>query len=285
MMDKTATRTSRSNNLKRVLAKIAAAPPLILILASCTFSTENLEYERAEKAEQAGKHEEAVKHYRALIERASQTPLALKAAQEAARISNYDLKRFKDAIDLYKHVVLYSPAERERIDAQKHIAEIYFTQTLDYRNAIIEYSRLLELPHGDAEEAQYRMAIARSYFYQNNFFQSQMEIDRILKGKFDKLTQFDARVLKSNIYLTTKELDEAIKVLNELIQQDPERAKEEKVGLLLAICYEEKKNFSKAVETLISIRDFYPRRDFIDNKIRALKEREYHQPGARGLKK
>ncbi|MES2962742.1 MAG: tetratricopeptide repeat protein [Bdellovibrionota bacterium] len=280
-------RTSRSSNRKKVAALVAAtfAISSVVAFAGCTFSTENLEFERAEKAELAGKHDEAVKHYRAVIDRSMQSPLALKAAQEAARISNYDLKRYKEAILLYKHVVLYSPTERERIDAQKHIAEINFSQILDYTSAIVEYSRLLELPHGDAEEAQYRMAIARSYFYQNNFFQSQAEIDRILKGKFDKNTLFDARVLKANIFLTTKELDDAIKTLNELIRQDPERAKEEKVGLLLAICYEEQKNFSKAVETLVSIRDFYPRRDFIDNKIRALKEREYHQPGARGLKK
>jgi len=274
-------RTSRSSDLLKTAAVLVA----VFIVSGCTFSAEDLEYERAEKAEQAGKHEEAVKHYRALIERSGQTPLALKSAAEAARISNYDLKRYKDAVELYKHVVLYSPSERERIDAQKHIAEIYFTQTLDYTNSIIEYSRLLDLPHGEQEEAQYRMAIARSYFYQNNFFQSQAEIDRILKGKFDKTTQFDARVLKANIYLTTKELDDGIKMLNELIQQDPERARDEKVGLLLAITYEEQKNFGKAIETLISIRDTYPGKDFIDNKIRALKEREYHQPGARGLKK
>lgn len=275
-------RTSRSSKsiIAATISIVAAAS-----ISGCTFSSENLEYERAQKADAAGRHEEAVRHYRSLIERNSQSTLALKAAQEAARISNYDLKKFKEAIELYKHVVLYSPVERERIDAQKHIAEIHFAQTLDYASAIVEYSRLLELPHGDTEEAQYRMAIARSYFYQNNFFQSLAEIDRILKGKFEKTTHFDARVLKANIFLTTKELDEAIKVLNELIQQDPERAKDEKVGLLLAICYEEKKDFGKAVETLVSIRDSYPRREFIDNKIRALKEREYHQPGARGLRK
>lgn len=274
----------KAATLKFVAASIFSTM-FSMALAGCTFSTENLEFERAEKAELAGKHEEAVKHYRALIERSQQSPLALRAAHEAARISNYDLKKYKEAIGLYKHIVLYSPVERERIEAQKRIAEIDFTQTLDYTNAIIEYSRLLELPHGEAEEAQYRMAIARSYFYQNNFFQSQAEIDRILKGKFDKATRFDARVLKANIYLTTKELDEAIKTLNDLVQEDPERAKEEKVGLLLAICYEEQKSFSKAIETLVSIREAYPRKDFIDNKIRALKEREYHQPGARGLKK
>ena len=265
--------------------KVAAIVVVAVLLGGCTFSSENLEFERAEKAELAGKHEEAVKHYKAVIEKAQQSPLALKAAQEAARISNYDLKRYKDAVDLYKHVVLYSPVERERIDAQKQIAEIHFTQTLDYTNAIVEYSRLLDLPHGDVEEAHYRMAIARSYFYQNNFFQSQAEIDRILKGKFDKTTRFDARVLKANIFLTTKELDQAIETLTELIKEDPERAREEKVGLLLAICYEEQKTFGKAVETLMSIRDSYPNKDFIDTKIRALKEREYHQPGARGLRK
>ena len=267
-------------------ASFILALGFLLVVPSCTFSPEKLEFERGEKAAQAGHSEEAVQHYRAVTERATNvTPLSLKAAQEAARISHFELKHYPEAISFYRYIILNAANGADRITAQKQIADIYFSQTLNYSQAVIEYSRLLELPHTAEEEATYRMSIARSYFYLSNFFQAQTEIDRILAGKFAKQMQFDARVLKANIFLTTKQLDEAIKVLHDLIVQDPERAKAETIGLILAICYEEQKNFAKAIETLESIKQDYPKRDFIENKIRTLRERQSYLPGAKGLKK
>lgn len=272
---------SLRNNLFLILFALA----FVLSNASCTLSSEELEFKRAEEAAQAGKQEAALEHYRNVVTRYVKTPLALKSAQEAARISHYEVKKFPDAISFYKHVILYSPNEAQRIDAQRKIADLYFSQTLDYTQAIAEYSRLLDLPHSKKDDGEYRFAIARSYFYQNNFFQAQVEIDRILQSKPDKDLAFDALLLKANIFLTTKKLDEAIEVLKEISQKFPERAKAETIGLVLAICYEEKKDFAKAIETLESIKNDYPRKSFIENKIKALKERQTYLPGARGFRK
>lgn len=258
---------------------------LQLMVSGCTLSSEDIEFRRAQEAAASGSNEAALEHYRTIVDRYVKTPLALKSAQEAARISHYELKKFPEAIRFYKHVILYAPTEIQRIDAQKKIADLYFSQTLDYTQAIAEYSRLLELPHSAKDDGVFRFAIARSYFYQNNFFQSQVEIDRILAGKPDKDLAFDSLLLKANIFLTTKKLDDAIAALKEVIAKYPERAKAETIGLVLAICYEEKKDFPKAVETLESIKNDYPRKSFIENKIKALKERQSLLPGARGLKK
>lgn len=282
-------RSLRSNLELERPARIAGlflSLAFVLSLGGCTLSSEDIEFKRAQEAAASGSHEAALEHYKKIVDRYVKTPQAIKSAQEAARISHYEIKKFPDAIKYYKHVILYAPKESERIDAQKKIADLYFSQTLDYTEAIAQYSQLLELPHTPKEDGQYRFAIARAYFYQNNFFQSQVEIDKILAdGKADKDLAFDALLLKANIFLSNKKLDDAITALKEVMAKFPDRAKAETIGLVLAICYEEKKDFSKAVETLESIKNDYPRKEFIENKIKALKERQSLMPGARGLRK
>ncbi|MES2856177.1 MAG: tetratricopeptide repeat protein [Bdellovibrionota bacterium] len=258
---------------------------LLVTTSGCSFSSETIAIERAETALLEGDQEKAFEHYKSVVERYVRTPSAIKAAREAARISHYELKKFPEALKYYKHVILYSPNEKERIDAQAKTADLYFNQTLEYNEAITAFNRLLELPHKLEDGHRYRLAIARSYFYLNNFFQAQVEIDKIVGTKPSKDLAFDALLLKANIFLTTKKLEEAITVLGMLINQYPERSKNETIGLILAICYEEQENYTKAIETLLSIRDSYPRKAFIENKIKVLKERESYRPGAKGFKK
>jgi tetratricopeptide (TPR) repeat protein len=264
------------------------APSLIVVVLSlggCRVSSEQLEFSRAEKASERGDFDGALGHYQKVISARIKTPLAIKSAQEAARITHYELKRPKEAIDLYRHVILYSTDSAERVEAQKKLADLHFNQTLDYNQAILEYSRLLDLPHSNHEDLIYRLAIARSYFYLSNFFQARVEIDTIINRGADKDLIFDALLLKANIFLTTKQLDDAISTLKQIIAKYPERSRAETIGLILAVCYEEKKDFGKAIETLKSIQDFYPRRAFIEQKIKTLRERQSYLPGARGLRK
>jgi tetratricopeptide (TPR) repeat protein len=253
--------------------------------SGCTLSSENLEFKRAEEAAKAGKNEDAYKHYKKVVDRYVKDDLAIRSAKEAARIANYELKKFPEAVALYKHVILYAPSEKDRLDAQKKLADLYFSQVLDYKQAIAEYSRLLETPHTEQEGGDYRFAIARSYFYLNNFFQATVEIDKILASKPSEELGFNALLLKANISLTTKKLDDAIATLQDLLKRYPARSKKETVGLVLAICYEEQKNFAKAIETLEAIKDDYPRKGFIEGKIKTLRERQSLMPGAKGLRK
>lgn len=257
----------------------------IFVLAGCTISSEKIEFARAEEATQNKNYASALKHYKTVVDRYVRSDLAIRAAKEAARIAHYEQKNFPEAVSFYKHIVLYSTNPAERLEAQKKIADLQFNQILDYKQAVVEYSRLLELPHSNQEDFEYRLAIARSYFYLSNFFQSQVEVDGILARKYKKEWLFEALLLKANIFLTMKNLDEAVLVLRRLIDEYPERSKAETIGLILAVCYEEQKNFAKAIETLQSIKDFYPRKAFIEKRIKALKERQAYLPGARGLHK
>ncbi len=258
---------------------------VLIATGGCKFSSEELEFRRAEEATEKRDYEKALGHYAALVDRYVETPLAVRAAREAARILHYVQKRPKEAIRFYKHVVLYASDAEERTDAQRKIAEIFLTETMDYTQAIAEYSRLLELNPSPEQELAYRLAIARSYFYLSKFYQAQVETENILRGNYDKKLLFEALLLKANIFLASKKLDEAVALLKELMAEYPERSKEENIGFVLAVTYEDKKDFKSAIETLEAMKETYPGKDFIEQRIKILRERQSHLPGARGWRK
>ncbi|HEX4924267.1 MAG TPA: tetratricopeptide repeat protein, partial [Bdellovibrionales bacterium] len=86
-------------------------------------------------------------------------------------------------------------------------------------------------------------------------------------------------------HLATRRIDGAIALFKGLMEKFPQQARDEHVGLSLAVCYEEKNDFKAARAVLNEIRGFYPRPDFIDLKIQRLAEREAQLPGAQGLRK
>jgi tetratricopeptide (TPR) repeat protein len=210
---------------------------------------------------------------------------ALLAAQTGARVAFLEAKDYKRALFFYKYLVLYSESEIERREAQKHLAEIYFERLSDYEQAVVEYNRLLQLPHAPKENTEYRMNVAKSYFYLNKFVQAEAELDLVIRSNPLGTTLFDANLLRANIFLAIRNIDGAISLFKTLMEKFPQQSKDEHVGLSLAVCYEEKNEFKQARAVLNEIRGFYPRPDFIDLKIQRLEEREAQLPGAQGLRK
>jgi tetratricopeptide (TPR) repeat protein len=279
-----------NSRFKRGRFKTNLVPVLIVCLSlatlgGCSVSSEKLEFSRAEQAQAKNDSKSALEHYRNVVNRYIKTPLAIQSAKQAARISHYQTKDAQEAIFFYRHIVLYSQDAGERFEAHKNIAELRFTKLLDYKQAIADYSQLLNLPHSSTDEFNFRMAIARCHFYLSDFFQAVTETNEIIEKKFDTELLFEAYLLKANALLSDKKPDEAILILNSLLEKYPARAKAENIGLVLAITYEEQKNFNKAIETLESLKNSYPRKGFIESRIKILRERQSYLPGARGWKK
>ncbi|MEQ1876329.1 MAG: tetratricopeptide repeat protein [Bdellovibrionia bacterium] len=229
--------------------------------------------------------DKGLRDYESVAKTKPGTKEALVAAREGARVAFLDVKDYRKALFFYKYLVLYSDDEQERRDSQKHIAEIYFERLTDYDQSVVEYNRLLALPHGKKENADYRMSIAKAYFYLNRFSQADAELDLVIRNDPVGPVLFDANLLRANISLSTRKIDSAIEIFKALMEKFPQQAKDEHVGLSLAVCYEEKNDFKAARQVLNGIRDLYPRPDFIDLKIQRLQERESQQPGAAGLRK
>lgn len=255
-----------------------------LFLFSCT-SYQSDDYDKAVEAIEKKHYRVAVSLLDHAIKRSPQTALGIKAAREAARISLYETKDYKKAIEYFQQLVLYSKDPAERIQAQKEIATIYFDHLQSYKEAIIEFSKLLQMPHLDFDQVKYKLSIARAHYYLNNFFQAESEINEILRLKIDDQMRFNTLLLQGNILVAQKNFLRAAEIYRNIIKTYPETAKKENVMITLAVCYEESKDYAEAIKTLELIRSDYSPVEYIDLRIKRLKERLKNQPGAKRIRK
>jgi tetratricopeptide (TPR) repeat protein len=252
-----------------------------LLLGGCT-STEQKEMDEARIETDRGHFRIALSHLEKIIIRSPHSKLGIEAAREAARLTFYEIKDFPKAAQFYQQIVVNSDSAEDRMNAQKQIVSIYFDHLTDYQKSVVEINRLVVMLTDPRERNEYKMKLARAYYYQNNFTQAENEAEEFLRGNPPSDQRFDMIFLKGNIELAKKDLPAATEVFKTLLRDYPERALKDNVGLTLSVCYEEMKDFKSAIEVLEKIKASHPMPEYIDIRIKRLRERLQNQPGAHG---
>lgn len=258
--------------------------PVLLLATGCNSSLER-EYRQGQAAANRASFQEAFNAYEKVALRSPESEIGLQATREAARIAFYETKNFAKAVEFYRALVLNSKDPEERLKAQKQVTSIYLEHLNNYAQAIIELNKLLPLIQDAGEKMQYKMNLARAYYYQNNFFQAEMEVDEFLRISKNEDQNFQMVLLKANIALARKDLQRAAEILRDVIKKNPQRAQKENVGLILAVAYEEMKDYKGAIAALQELRSKESNTELIDIRIKRLQERLKNQPGAKGYHK
>lgn len=254
------------------------------LIAGCGVQAKR-DFDRAQGEVESQNYRTALSQFEKLIKRYGRDEFGIRAAREAARISYYEIKDYKRSIEFYRHLVMYSSDASERRQSQMAIADIYFDHLNDYSKSITEYNRILEMPHTHKEQVEIRMKVARAYYHMNNFFQAESEVDEMLRSALEDDQKFDCLMLKANIHLGMKDLPKAAVIFKTVLTGFPKRAAQENVALTLAVAYEEQGDFNSAIGILESIRSNFNPPEYIDLRIKRLKDRQKNAPGARGLRK
>lgn len=256
----------------------------LIFLGGCT-PPEGQDFKQGQKEASQGQYSLSLSSFERSTKRNPTSFWAMKSAREGARIAFFETKDFKKAAEFYRHIVLNSLDHQERLEAQQKLGEVYLDNLQDYAQAIIEYSKLVEQNLSDQEVGTYRLGLARAHYYQNNLFQSDSELAQILKLKVEPPLRFNALMLKGNILIAQKDFSKAATLFKELIRDYPERAQKESVPMTLAVCYEEAGEMQNALQVLEGLRGRYSPPEYIELRIKRLKERQKNQPGARGFRK
>ena len=231
---------------------------------------------------QAGNFRIALGHFDKVLIRSPNTEYATKAAQEAAKISFYDIQDFQKAANYYQQLVVTSQDWNDRLMAQKQIVSVYFDHLTDYPRAVIELNKLIGMLEDPKDRSEYKMKLARAYYYQNNFAQAENETQEFLRSQPPADEAFDMTLLMGNINLAKKDIVKAIEIFKRLMKDYPEKAAKENVGLMLSVCHEEQKDFKSAIDILQQVKSSHPMPEYIDVRIHRLQGRMQNQPGARG---
>lgn len=267
--------------LLRGLLIVAAVSPF----TGCSFSFDWFQYLRARRAMMRQDYPAALMIFQEIVDRQPDSRRALSSSRQGARVAHLETKNYPLAVEFYKHIILRSPDPEERRNAQRYVAQIYFENLLDYEKAVLEYERLLKLTTAREEAFRFRLNLAKAHLQLNALEQANNELDMILSQKLEPDEIFEAKILKANILMSDKKLNEAAVSWQEVLQEFPERSQKENVALNLVVCYEEMKDFEKAIEVLERMKADYPNPDFLNVRIARLKERKSNQPGAQGWKR
>ena len=255
------------------------------LCVSCSLSIQEIYFSRGKRALESKDYPEALSNFDRIVRIGEVNSTSLEAAREGSRICVNNLKEYGKGTFFLSYLALNSSDETEVIQAQKQLVDLLFYKIGDYTRAVEAINRLINFPITGEEKVELGLLLARSYFYLNEFSQSQFEIDRAMRSKLSKTKEFEFRFLRSNVLLAQKKMNEAILAIKGLIADFPKESKAENVSMNLAVAYEEKGDFDSAIETLKGLRDSYNMPEFVDVKIQRLEERQAQLPGARGFRK
>lgn len=269
----------------RLSSFLAIPLPVVFTLTGCSFDWDWLHYVRARRAIVQHDYKSAVSQFQTIIQNQPDSERSISAARQGARLAHLELKNYPLAVFFYRHLILKAHDHEERKTAQKYIAQIQFENLLDYDQAVLEYEKLLRMDNPPSAASRYRLNLAKSHFHLNNLDQAANEIDILLSHKPTEDEIFEAKTLKANILVSAKRLPEAAEVFEQILRDFPERSKKHNMALSLVVCYEELKDFHKAIDVLERMKPEYPNPDFLKLRIERLRERMSNQPGAQGWKR
>ncbi len=264
------------------------------VLLGCDFAPKDVSYlKKAIRSEEQQNYTQAILFLNQAIDFSKDTQLLLRAANRGLdilkhfttdKLENQLADQSKSTLQIkYLHLILlYSQDRKQRISSQKAIADIYFNNIKDYHKAIEELSRLLTLDLSEKDIANIKLKIAKSYYHIGNFQQSKLELQKLEQNS---QPSFEILLLKGHILIGERSYDESVLIFESLIKSFPKKAVTDKVFLTLSLCYEEQKEFQKAISLLSNFLENnklsldISQRQFIAMKIQRLKETYKMQPG------
>jgi hypothetical protein len=103
----------------------------IFAIAACS-SEEAADLKRAKAAIEKQHYRIGLGYLDQVVKRNGNAKVTLEAAREGARITFFETKDFNKAIYFHRFMVLKSTDQKERLESQKQIAEIYFNNLQKY---------------------------------------------------------------------------------------------------------------------------------------------------------
>ena len=254
---------------------------ILISLAGCFETPDFLLLKKARQAENSKEANKAIHLYKKAIEETSNDSLKIKASWRIVDIYR-SLSKYKEIRKFLSLIILTESREGERKKAKQELADNEFFNIKNYRQAVREYSHLVEVGY---QVFINRLMIAKSYFHLNNLSQSKHELKELLNLDLPETSRFDALLLLGNVYFADKRYQKSTTAYLQLIEKYPEAAKKNYVLLNLAMSFEEDREYKKAVESLRELQAYYHTPEFIAAKIQHIENKMRHMPGARGLRK
>lgn len=255
---------------------------MVFLFSACTPKAEK-HFKKANGLKNEKLYRQATSEYEQIVKLYPNEKISLQAAEEAAHITEFEIKDYKRTIQFLEFLVMKSDKMEKRIQAQEKMARIYFDQVQDYRKAITEFNKLIPHLESKSDQLRVRLMTAQALYYLGEFAQSSTEVDNLLQIGAEEDQKFEALLLKANILVAKKQFVKAIDIYKELFKLDEKRAGIENLHLALALCYEELADYKKAIDVIAEVQKLDPQNEYYQLRINRLSDRMANKPGAKGI--
>ncbi len=156
------------------------------------------------------------------------------------------LHKFDKAIEMYEDILRLKPKDRK---AKYSLAKVY-TWSKNYPRAVALYSELIQATN----DKQFKKDLAEIYIWDNQLDKAKGLLDEVLK---ESPSDYEARFLLAKTLQYLKQPDEAIKIYNQLLDEQ-DRKYEPAIMQLMAESYTVKAEFTKSEEKYREIIEYQP---------------------------
>jgi len=255
---------------------------ILLSAVSCTPAADRI-YKEARSEIERG-------HFRVgldLLIRAAETEknseLKFKHYLEAARIARFEVQDFQRAIRLNKEIILKSPDEKLRINAQESVAEIYFENLLDYAQALKELQKLEPIVKESEQRERVTLKICQALYLTGDPARALDEISLALRSAKTEVLSF--LKVKAQAQVALKKYEEALATYEHIFQSNPQYFEKENLFMAVSVVYEEKEDYAAAIKYLNTYGEKINDKAYLELRHRRLQERLVNKPLFQGKRK
>ncbi|MHB8708126.1 MAG: tetratricopeptide repeat protein [Desulfuromonadales bacterium] len=196
---------------------------------------------------------------------------APEALLQAAKILNFSLNRFPEALLAYLSLERDYAATPQAAEARRQVAELYKYRLDDQSRAITAYQRLLDDAWDDADRLQYE--VADCYFRLNNFEQARIEFENLLRNYPASALAPEVQFRIAVIHALEGDADNAMAAYREVPSRWPHSPYAVEAQFGLATVLEERERLREALAILEGLQGRYPNQQALTQRIAHLQGR------------
>lgn len=242
---------------------------MLLSLWSCSTG----DFRAAKEMVRHQKFYNAIEFYLSFVRSHPEHRRAPEALFEAGNIQQMILNEPAKAIATFQMLVSNYPVSEYTMKAQRRVAEIQKNHFANYRQAIIEYEKLIRANAPPAEAAMYQFEIAQCYTLLHNYDQAAIEYQALV-SKYPKENLDEVYFqMGNNAYINGK-YEDAIQAYREMVGRYPKSSFRTQAVFGMGNAYEEMNDFENARLRYESVQKDYPSPKVVEIRLQALAQRE-----------
>lgn len=249
----------------------------ILILSyGCNKNPAEDVFQKGMEAWGKGYYREASKEFERVYILYPSSPRAAQALYYSANICLYNLNDIDKAVELLLEIVDKYPGNRISTEAGLLAGEIIMEKIGDYERALLFYDRFLKknalLSSADRQRVMHR--VSKCLIELRRFNAAMDELEKLYKNGEDRSIKESALFDIAWINFLLGRNREAIKRFEEFLSKFPDSPRIMDAKLWMAYCLEEEGDYQGTRLILEEIRNIYPYRSVIEQKLALLDSKE-----------